>query len=139
MPIAALHIRVLAHEALGSFIASIGVTRTSKPKSASILPGRPMTLLRAIVRSRLPARFAPSAVCRGTDRRALSNERYTKNGAIAAASGDRDTAIPPKLHAFMAERARARATSVVEGASHVVMISHSEAVAKVIEDAATAR
>ena len=98
-----------------------------------------MTLLRAIVRNRLPARFAPSAVCRGTDRRALSNEPYTKNGAIAAASGDRDTAIPPKLHAFMAERARARATSVVEGASHVVMISHSEAVAKVIEDAATAR
>ena len=53
--------------------------------------------------------------------------------------GDRDTAIPPKLHAFMAERARPRATSVVEGASHVVMISHSDAVAKVIEDAATAR
>jgi pimeloyl-ACP methyl ester carboxylesterase len=53
--------------------------------------------------------------------------------------GDHDTAIPPKLHAFMAERARPRAISVVEGASHVVMISHSEAVAKVIEDAATAR
>jgi hypothetical protein len=49
--------------------------------------------------------------------------------------GDRDTAIPPKLHAFMAERARPRATSVVE----IVMISHPEAVAKVIEDAATAR
>ena len=53
--------------------------------------------------------------------------------------GDHDTAIPPKLHAFMAERARPRATSVVEGASHIVMISHPEAVAKVIEDAATAR
>ena len=53
--------------------------------------------------------------------------------------GDHDTAIPPKLHAFMAERAGARATSVVEGASHVVMISHAEAVAKVIEDAAGAR
>jgi pimeloyl-ACP methyl ester carboxylesterase len=52
--------------------------------------------------------------------------------------GDHDTAIPPKLHAFMAERAHPRATSVVEGASHVVMISHAEAVAKVIEDAATA-
>jgi hypothetical protein len=36
--------------------------------------------------------------------------------------GDHDTAIPPKLHAFMAERAHARATEVVEGASHVVMI-----------------
>jgi pimeloyl-ACP methyl ester carboxylesterase len=53
--------------------------------------------------------------------------------------GDHDTAIPPKLHAFMAERAGARATSVVEGASHVVMISHADAVAKVIEDAASAR
>jgi pimeloyl-ACP methyl ester carboxylesterase len=53
--------------------------------------------------------------------------------------GDHDTAIPPKLHAFMAERAHPRATSVVAGASHVVMISHAEAVAKVIEDAATAR
>jgi pimeloyl-ACP methyl ester carboxylesterase len=53
--------------------------------------------------------------------------------------GDHDTAIPPKLHAFMAERAHARATVVVKGASHVVMISHSRAVAKVVEDAATAR
>ena len=53
--------------------------------------------------------------------------------------GDHDTAIPPKLHAFMAERAHPRATSVVEGASHVVMVSHPEAVAKAIEDAATAR
>jgi pimeloyl-ACP methyl ester carboxylesterase len=53
--------------------------------------------------------------------------------------GDHDTAIPPKLHAFMAERAGARATSVVEGASHVVMISHAAAVATVIEDAASAR
>ena len=53
--------------------------------------------------------------------------------------GDHDTAIPPKLHAFMAERAHPRATSVVEGASHVVMVSHADAVAKVIEDAATSR
>ena len=30
--------------------------------------------------------------------------------------GDHDTAIPPKLHAFMAERAHPRATSVVAGA-----------------------
>ena len=53
--------------------------------------------------------------------------------------GNHDTAIPPQLHAFMAERARPRATSVVAGASHVVMISHADAVAKVIEDAANAR
>jgi pimeloyl-ACP methyl ester carboxylesterase len=53
--------------------------------------------------------------------------------------GDHDTAIVPKLHAFMAERAHPRATTVVPGASHVVMISHADAVAKVIEDAANAR
>ena len=52
--------------------------------------------------------------------------------------GDHDTAIPPQLHAFMAQRANARATVVVKGASHVVMISHPDEVAKVIEDAAGA-
>ena len=53
--------------------------------------------------------------------------------------GDHDTAIPPKVQAFMAERAKARETVVVKGASHVVMISHAPAVAKVIEDAAKAQ
>ncbi|PTM95451.1 alpha/beta fold hydrolase [Mycoplana dimorpha] len=52
--------------------------------------------------------------------------------------GDHDTAIPPKLHAWMAERVHPRETVVVKGASHVVMISHPEDVAKVIEDAANA-
>jgi pimeloyl-ACP methyl ester carboxylesterase len=53
--------------------------------------------------------------------------------------GDGDTAIPPQAHAFMANRAHARATEVVKGASHVVMLTHPEAVAKIIEAAATAR
>lgn len=52
--------------------------------------------------------------------------------------GDHDTAIPPQLHAFMAKRANARATVVVKGASHVVMISHPDEVARVIEQAAGA-
>lgn len=52
--------------------------------------------------------------------------------------GDHDTAIPPQAHAFMAARAHARATVVVKGASHVVMISHPDAVAKMIEEAAAA-
>jgi pimeloyl-ACP methyl ester carboxylesterase len=52
--------------------------------------------------------------------------------------GDHDTAIPPKLHTFMAERARSRETVVVKGASHVLMISHPQEVTRVIEDAATA-
>jgi pimeloyl-ACP methyl ester carboxylesterase len=53
--------------------------------------------------------------------------------------GDHDTAIPPALHAFMAKRAHARETKIVKGASHVVMISHPDAVARVIEDAANTR
>jgi pimeloyl-ACP methyl ester carboxylesterase len=52
--------------------------------------------------------------------------------------GDGDTAIPPQAHAFMAKRAHARTTEVVKGASHVVMITHPDVVAKVIEAAATA-
>jgi hypothetical protein len=39
---------------------------------------------------------------------------------------------------YMAERDDPRATSVVAGASHVVMISHADALAKVIEAAANA-
>jgi pimeloyl-ACP methyl ester carboxylesterase len=38
----------------------------------------------------------------------------------------------------MAKRAHARNTIVVQGGSHVVMISHPDAVAKVIVDAANA-
>ena len=52
--------------------------------------------------------------------------------------GDHDTAIPPKLHAWMADRAHSRETVVVKDASHVVMITHADQVAKVIEDAAAA-
>jgi pimeloyl-ACP methyl ester carboxylesterase len=51
--------------------------------------------------------------------------------------GDSDTAIPPQALAFMADRAHPKETVVVKGASHVVMVSHPDAVAKVIEDAAT--
>jgi len=53
--------------------------------------------------------------------------------------GDQDRAIPPQAHAFMAKRAHPRNTVVVKGASHVVMVSHPDVVAKVIEDAAIAR
>ena len=53
--------------------------------------------------------------------------------------GDEDKNIPPKAIAFMAERAKSRKTVVVNGASHVVMVSHPEAVAKLIERAADAR
>lgn len=51
--------------------------------------------------------------------------------------GDRDKNIPPQLSAFMATRAHARKAVVVKGASHLVMVSNPEPVARLIEDAAT--
>lgn len=53
--------------------------------------------------------------------------------------GDKDKNIPPRAMQFMAERAHAKQTVVVEGASHVVMISNPEPVARIIEAAATAQ
>ncbi len=52
--------------------------------------------------------------------------------------GERDLNIPAAVQSFMAKRANSKETIVVKGASHVVMISHSDAVVKLIEDAATA-
>ncbi|KAA2234593.1 alpha/beta fold hydrolase [Salinarimonas soli] len=51
--------------------------------------------------------------------------------------GDGDKNIPAKALAFMAERAGSRRTTVVAGASHVVMVSQPKAVADVIVEAAT--
>jgi pimeloyl-ACP methyl ester carboxylesterase len=51
--------------------------------------------------------------------------------------GDADKNIPPKALGWMAERAGSKETVVVKGASHVVMVSHPDKVAKVIEDAAS--
>jgi pimeloyl-ACP methyl ester carboxylesterase len=53
--------------------------------------------------------------------------------------GDRDLNIPAAALAFMAERANSNETVVVNGASHVVMVSHPDAVARVIEHAAIAQ
>lgn len=52
--------------------------------------------------------------------------------------GSADKVIPPAVHAFMAQRAGAKDTIVVKGASHVVMISHPSVVANLIEKAAAA-
>ncbi|WP_428696817.1 alpha/beta fold hydrolase [Stappia sp.] len=49
--------------------------------------------------------------------------------------GDGDKNIPPKASAFMAYRASSKDTVVVQGASHVVMVSKPEAVAELIEEA----
>ena len=51
--------------------------------------------------------------------------------------GDMDLNIPAALQVFMAERAGAKQTVVVKGASHVVMVSNPHKVAEVIEAAAT--
>lgn len=50
--------------------------------------------------------------------------------------GDKDKNIPPQAMAFMAERAHAKQTVVVKGASHVVMVSNPKVVANLIEKAA---
>jgi pimeloyl-ACP methyl ester carboxylesterase len=50
--------------------------------------------------------------------------------------GSLDKNIPPAVHAFMASRAGARRTVAVTGASHVVMISHPDALVKLIDEAA---
>jgi pimeloyl-ACP methyl ester carboxylesterase len=52
--------------------------------------------------------------------------------------GSADKVIPPAAHAFMAQRAHAKDTVVVQGASHVVMVSHPTVVANLIERAAAA-
>lgn len=50
--------------------------------------------------------------------------------------GDGDRNIPAAGLAFMAERAGSKDTVVVDGASHVVMVSHPQAVVDVIKQAA---
>ena len=52
--------------------------------------------------------------------------------------GSADKSIPPEAMAFMAERAKSRHTEVVKGASHVVMVSHPNEVAKMIVEATRA-
>ena len=52
--------------------------------------------------------------------------------------GDRDLNIPEAALSFMAKRAGSKATVVMQGASHVVMSFHPDAVVRVIEHAAAA-
>jgi pimeloyl-ACP methyl ester carboxylesterase len=52
--------------------------------------------------------------------------------------GDQDRNIPPQALAFMAKRANSKHTEVVKGGSHAISVSRPEAVAMLIERAATA-
>jgi pimeloyl-ACP methyl ester carboxylesterase len=53
--------------------------------------------------------------------------------------GSADLNIPPAALAFMAERAHSRHTVVINGGSHVVMVSHPAEVAALVEEAAALR
>lgn len=53
--------------------------------------------------------------------------------------GSSDKNIPAELMKWMAGCAKAKETIVVKGVSHVVMLSHPDSVAKVIEDAAQSK
>jgi pimeloyl-ACP methyl ester carboxylesterase len=53
--------------------------------------------------------------------------------------GEQDRVIPPALQHFMAERAGARRTIEVPGASHAVTVSQPDATADLILEAATSR
>jgi pimeloyl-ACP methyl ester carboxylesterase len=53
--------------------------------------------------------------------------------------GTADRNIPAAVMKFMAERARARKTVEIAGASHAVMVSHPEEVAALIETAASGK
>jgi pimeloyl-ACP methyl ester carboxylesterase len=52
--------------------------------------------------------------------------------------GMADKNIPPAAMEFMAKRANSKKTIAIDGASHVVMTSHPNEVAKLIEEAAKA-
>jgi pimeloyl-ACP methyl ester carboxylesterase len=53
--------------------------------------------------------------------------------------GSSDRSIPPAVMQFMAERAHAVKTVVIDGASHAVPVSHPSEVATLIEEAASAQ
>ncbi len=53
--------------------------------------------------------------------------------------GSADQNIPPAIMAFMAERAQARKTVVIQGGSHASMVSHPTEVAEMIEQAVAAK
>jgi pimeloyl-ACP methyl ester carboxylesterase len=52
--------------------------------------------------------------------------------------GSLDKNVPPAVHAFMAKRAGAKETVEIKGSSHVVMMSHPDALVKLIDDAMSA-
>jgi len=105
-----------------------------------------------IQQAKFPEQFAadvprPKAVLMAAAQRPVTDAALKEaSGAPAWKSvpswfiyGKMDKNIPAAVHAFMAERAQSRHTVAVDGASHVVMISHPDKVARIIEEAATSK
>lgn len=104
-----------------------------------------------IEQSKFHTQFAADVPAAQTELMAVAQRPITE-GALKEASGDpawknipswfiygtADKNIPPALQSFMAQRARAKRTVAVPGASHVLMISHPDAVVKLIDEAARA-
>ena len=105
-----------------------------------------------IQQDKFPEQFAAD-VPRGEARLMAATQRPIAEAALKEPAGEPawkklesyfiygtlDKNIPPKAQAFMAERAKSRDTVVIEGASHVVMVSHPAEVAKIIMKAAANR
>ena len=105
-----------------------------------------------IQRSKFPAQFAADvpaaqAALMAATQRPITEAALNEVSAVASWKslpswfiyGSSDKNIPAAAQAFMARRAGSKKTVVVQGASHVVMTSHPQAVADLIEEAATAR
>jgi pimeloyl-ACP methyl ester carboxylesterase len=102
-----------------------------------------------IQQDKFPEQFAAD-VAKGEAKIMAATQRPVTEAALSEAAptpawktipswfiyGDRDKNIPPQALGFMAERAHSKQTVVVNGASHVVMVSKPQAVAKIIESAA---
>lgn len=104
-----------------------------------------------IDQAKFPQQFAADvpageAAVMAATQRPITDAALTEKSTVAAWKtipswsiyGTADRNIPPAAMAFMAQRAKSN-TSVVKGASHVLMISHPQEVAAVIEAAATVR
>ena len=103
-----------------------------------------------IQQDKVPTVFAPD-LPEGDAEWMAATQRPVTDAALNEASGEpawktipswfiygsRDLVIPPELLAFMAKRAAAFETVVIDGASHVAMISHPDAVANIIGEAAS--
>jgi pimeloyl-ACP methyl ester carboxylesterase len=105
-----------------------------------------------IQQNKLPAQFAQDVPIAQAKVMAVTQRPITEAALNEAAGapawktvpswfiyGELDKNIPAAVHAFMAQRAGAKETVEVKGASHVVMISHPDAVVKVIGHAAAAK